>query len=279
MTTRTLSRGLDVLEALAAADELGRGPSAIAEMVGLDKATVTRLLRTLVETGYVAQDETSRRYRLTGKILRLAHGVTAQFDLQRVARPHLKRLREEVGETVHLGVREGLEVFYVDKLVSDNSIQLVSAVGQTMPLHTTSLGKAILAALPEADREALYAQMDFAPRTARTIRSVEQFREEIDRTQARGYAIDDRENEDFGACVAVAIVGPDSRPVGALSVSGPDFRVRDHFDRFGQRAREAALAIARELGAEMATPIAPVGRDAGAPAPRQATPVELPTAR
>ncbi len=251
MTTRTLSRGLDVLEALAAADELGLGPSALAEQVGLDKATVTRLLRTLVETGYVAQDEVSRRYRLTGKILRLAHGVKAQLDLQRVARPHLKRLREDLGETVHLGVREGVEVFYVEKLVSDNSIQLVSEVGQTMPLHTTSLGKAILAALPEGDREALYLQMDFAPRTARTIRSVEQFREEIARTQARGYAIDDRENEDFGACVAVAILGADGRPVGAISVSGPDFRVRDHFERFGLRARAAALEITRELGAEV----------------------------
>jgi DNA-binding IclR family transcriptional regulator len=275
VTTRTLSRGLAVLEALASADELGLGPSAVGEKVGLDKATVTRLLRTLVETGYVAQDEVSRRYRLTGKILRLAHGVTAQLDLQRVARPHLKRLREDVGETVHLGVREGLEVFYVDKLVSDNSIQLVSEVGQTMPLHTTSLGKAIVATLSEADREALYRQMDFAPRTSRTIRSVEQFREEIARTQARGYAIDDRENEDFGACVAVAIVGADGRAVAALSVSGPDFRVRAHFDRFGQRAREAALAIARELGAETAMPAGAAGNGAAASAPRGATPAQV----
>jgi DNA-binding IclR family transcriptional regulator len=275
VTTRTLSRGLAVLEALASADELGLGPSAVGEKVGLDKATVTRLLRTLVETGYVAQDEISRRYRLTGKILRLAHGVTAQLDLQRVARPHLKRLREDVGETVHLGIREGLEVFYVDKLVSANSIQLVSEVGQTMPLHTTSLGKAIVATLSEADREALYRQMDFAPRTSRTIRSVEQFREEIARTQARGYAIDDRENEDFGACVAVAIVGADGRAVAALSVSGPDFRVRAHFDRFGQRAREAALAIARELGAEMAMPAGAAGNGAAASAPTRATPAQV----
>jgi DNA-binding IclR family transcriptional regulator len=275
VTTRTLSRGLDVLEALAAADELGLGPSAVAEKVGLDKATVTRLLRTLVETGYVAQDEVSRRYRLTGKILRLAHGVTAQLDLQRVARPHLKRLREDVGETVHLGIREGLEVFYVDKLVSANSIQLVSEVGQTMPLHTTSLGKAIVATLSEADREALYRQMDFAPRTSRTIRSVEQFRDEIARTQARGYAIDDRENEDFGACVAVAIVGADGRAVAALSVSGPDFRVRAHFDRFGQRAREAALAIARELGAEMAMPSGAAGNGAAVSAATGVTPAQV----
>ena len=71
--TRTLSRGLDVLEALARADEDGLGPSALGQRVNLDKATVTRLLRTLVEAGYVTQDETTRRYRLTGRILWLAH--------------------------------------------------------------------------------------------------------------------------------------------------------------------------------------------------------------
>jgi IclR family KDG regulon transcriptional repressor len=250
LVTRTLSRGLDVLEALATADEFGLGPSALAEAVNLDKATVTRLVRTLVEAGYVVQDKSTRRYRLTGKILRLAHGVTVHLDLRSLTRPHLKALQEEFGETVHLGVMEDLQVVYVDKLVSDKSIQLVSAVGQTMPLHSTSLGKAMLAALPEGEREAKYAGMDFAPRTRRTIRSVDAFRDEIRQTQLRGYAIDDRENEDFGACVAAAIIGPRGRPVAAISVAGPDFRIRDHFERYGERVREVTAAIAVELGAD-----------------------------
>jgi IclR family acetate operon transcriptional repressor len=143
---------------------------------------------------------------------------------------------------------EGMSVFYLDKLTAPNSIQLVSQVGQTMPLHTTALGKTILAALPEAEREALYARMDFAPRTGRTIRTVTRFREEIAIIQARGYAIDDRENEDYGACVAAAIMGPDGRPVGAISISGPDFRIRDRFEALGRRVREAAFGVASELG-------------------------------
>ena len=150
------------MEALARGDEPGLGPSAIGQRVGLDKATVTRLLRTLVDAGYVTQDPTTRRYRLTGKILWLAHGVTARLDLRTVARPHLTALRDELGETVHLGVMEDLRVVYVDKLEAANSIQLVSAVGQTMPLHSTALGKAMLAALPDAERERTYARMDFA---------------------------------------------------------------------------------------------------------------------
>jgi DNA-binding IclR family transcriptional regulator len=250
MVTRTLSRGLDVLEALARADEDGLGPSALGQQVDLDKATVTRLLRTLVEAGYVAQDETTRRYRLTGKVLWLAHRATVRLDLRSVARPYLTALRDELGETVHLGVMDDLRIVYVDKLEADNSIQLVSAIGQTMPLHSTSLGKAMLAALPDEEREGKYARMDLAPRTERTILDLAAFRDEIRRTQLRGYSTDDRENEPFGACVGAAIIRPDGRPVAAISVSGPYFRIRDRLPFFGERVRAVATAIARELGSD-----------------------------
>jgi DNA-binding IclR family transcriptional regulator len=264
VTTRTLIRGLAILETLAAADEQGLGPSAIAENVGLDKATVTRLLRTLIETGYVVQDPVSRHYRLTGKLLRLAHGVARSLDLQRVARPHLKALRDRLHETVHLGVMEDLSVYYVDKLEADHSVQLVTAVGRTMPLHSTALGKALLAALPDAEREARYRRMDFSPRTDQTISSLDAFREEIRRTQARGYAIDDRENEPHGACVAAAISAAGGRPAGALSVSGPHFRIHEHLDEFGEQVRATAAQIAWELGADVAPVEASVEQGAGA---------------
>jgi DNA-binding IclR family transcriptional regulator len=258
--TRTLSRGIDVLEALARANEHGLGPSAIGQQVGLDKATVTRLLRTLVEAGYVTQDETTRRYRLTGRILWLAHRATVHLDLRTVARPHLTALRDELGETVHLGVMEDLRVVYVDKLEADNSIQLVSAIGQMMPLHSTSLGKALLAALPDEEREGKYARMDLSRRTDRTILDLATLREEIRQTQLRGYSTDDRENEPFGACVGASIVGADGRPVGAISISGPYFRIHDRFPYFGERVRAVAGAIARELGADASEPADGGGR-------------------
>jgi DNA-binding IclR family transcriptional regulator len=261
--TRTLTRGLDVLEALAHADEDGLGPSALGQRVDLDKATVMRLLRTLAEAGYVTQDESTRRYRLTGRILWLAHRAPIRLDLRSVARPHLTALRDELGETVHLGVRDGLRVVYLDKLEAANSIQLVSAIGQTMPLHSTSLGKALLAALPDEEREDSYLRMDFQPRTDRTILDLATFREEIRRTQVRGYSTDDRENEPFGACVGAAIIGADGRPVGALSISGPYFRIHDRLPFFGERARAVAGAIARELGADAGEPADSRGPDTG----------------
>lgn len=248
-TTRALARGLSVLEALANAEGRTLGVSAIAGQVGLDKATVTRLLHTLIAAGYAAREAGTHRYRLTGKILNLAHLAAAGIDLLALARPHLRRLRDRLDETVHLGVMDGLKVVYLDKLESSNSIQLLSAVGQTMPLHSTSLGKAMLAALPANELEAVLAQMTLTPRTERTICDLEELREEIRRTRRRGYAIDDRENEPLGACVAAAVVDAAGRLAGAISVAGPYFRVRDHLDVFGQAVEATAQSIAQELGA------------------------------
>lgn len=261
MTTRTLNRGLDILEKLAATSELGLGPSAIADAAGLDKATVTRLLRTLIEAGYVRQDPATKKYRLTGKIVRLARGVEVSLDLQRVARPHLVALRDRVGETVNLGIMEDVAVYYVDKLEGVNSIQLVSAIGQTMPLNSTALGKAILAALPESEREATYGRMAWAARTDRTICEVVPFREEIRTTQARGYAVDDCENEPLAMCVAAAIIGADGRPAGAISVSAPHFRIQNHVKEIGIQVMATAAQVTWELGADPSL----IGTSAGRP--------------
>jgi DNA-binding IclR family transcriptional regulator len=92
--------------------------------------------------------------------------------------------------------------------------------------------------------------MDFLPRTDRTICDLAMFREEIRRTQRRGYSTDDRENEPFGACVGAAIVGADGRPAGAISIAGPHFRIHDRLEYFGERVRAVAEAIAREIGAD-----------------------------
>jgi DNA-binding IclR family transcriptional regulator len=231
MATRTLTRGLSILEALAESGEGGLGPSALSLTVQLDKATVTRLLQTLAEGGYVVQDPATRRYRLGWKILRLAHGAAASLNLRQIAHPHLQALRDRVNETVHLGVMDGLSIVYLDKLESPNSIQLVSAIGQTMPLHSTALGK-----------------IAFTSRTARTICSIDEFRADIRRTHLRGYAIDDRENEPMGACVAAAILDAGGLVVGAISVSGPYYRMEEHFEDYGEEVRMTAAAISSEIG-------------------------------
>ncbi|AYY12599.1 IclR family transcriptional regulator [Actinobacteria bacterium YIM 96077] len=269
--TRSLLRGFEVLEALA---EEGRplGPARVAERVGLDKATVSRLLATLSHAGYVTRDPTAGNYRITARVLRLSRAFLEQCDLRGIARPHLTRLRDEVGETVHLGQADGDQIAYIDKLETARSVRLVSAIGQTMPVTTTALGKAMLSALDEPDRSMIISALGLPARTARSLTDPQDLIDDLDRTARRGYAIDQEENEDGVICVAVPVKDGDGRLVAAISISGPDFRVGPEVDRLGTACRDAAEAIARDLPAGV---VAQVGF--GRIAQNDASPTQLGT--
>jgi DNA-binding IclR family transcriptional regulator len=244
---RTLLRGLAVLEALA--EIKGRaGPTELAERVGLDKSTVSRFLQTLKVAGYVHQDPDRRTYHLSAKVLSISHSFNEHLDLRRVARPHLERLRDEVQETVHLGVRSEDRIVYVDKVEPERSVRLVSAVGRSVPIHTTALGKAILSRYSEEEMDAIVRTLELEQRTSRSITSHDRLREAIRETAARGYAIDDGENEDHVSCVAAPVVGSGDEVLGALSVSSPTFRIAEQLDEVGMLCRVAADDISREAG-------------------------------
>lgn len=247
--TRTLIRGLTILEALADAGT-PLGPTGLAETVGLDKATAGRLLYTLGVAGYVRQDEQGR-YALTSKLLQLTQHLSLEPELTAVARPHLMELRNATGETTHLGVLDGDQVVYIDKIEGRHSVRLVSAVGQSMPLHTTALGKAALAWMRDDERELRLARLSLAPRTPQSLTTAATLHDDLLRTRARGYSLDDRENEDQASCVGAAIMGRDRTPVAMLSVSGPTARVMAQLDSIGRHCAETAAVISKELTGEV----------------------------
>ena len=246
--TRSLQRGLHILEVLASSDgDAGLGITEIAKAVGLHKATATRLVQTLCALGYAYQDDTTRRYKLTGKVLSIGAEYQSGLNLPQRAGPHLARLRELTDETVHLGVRELDRIVYIVKLTSQRPVQIASAVGQTMPLHTTALGKAILSGMSEEEREHLMARLDLQPRTERSITTIEELRREVAETSRRGYSIDHRENEDTIVCVGAAIINSVGEAVGAISVSGPSFRMAEMIPTLGEMCRKTAADIGAEL--------------------------------
>jgi DNA-binding IclR family transcriptional regulator len=243
--TRTLLRGLEVLEVLARS-EVPLGPTKVGEHVGLDKATVGRLLFTLCEAGYTRQ-ESSGSYRLTGKILQLASGISLQPELRELAHPHLVKLRDATEETVHLGIREGDRVIYIDKIDGTHPVRLVSAIGQTMPVHTTALGKVALAWMSEDELDTLLPQLQLTRRTDRSLGTLADLRADLQRTRNRGFSIDDRENEDHAYCVGAPILGLDGEVVAMVSLSGPSYRMMGLSEENGARCRATADAISAEL--------------------------------
>jgi DNA-binding IclR family transcriptional regulator len=246
--TRSVVRSLALLEAIAHRPH-GLSSTGLAREVEVDNATAIRLLRTLTTTGYVSPDP-QKRYFLTTKLLRLAHHSLDSLPLAEVARPYLIALRDKSEETVHLGILEHERVVYIDKLASSKAVQLVSRLGDRMPVNTTALGKAICASLAPELLDELLKHLPYEARTQYSLVSEEVLRDEIVATASIGYATDNRENEDGVVCVAAAI--PDAYHVlaspAAISISGPDFRMYPRLLELGTCCRDTAANIARALG-------------------------------
>jgi IclR family acetate operon transcriptional repressor len=230
-----LDRALDVLEALADGTE-ALGVTELARRVGATKSAAYRILANLERRGYVTKDPTTARYSLGTRLAYLGQRSLGTFDLRQVARPVLDDLNRRFQETVNLGVLDGDEVVYIDMIESHHGLRMAARVGARDFVHSTALGKAMLAFLsPEAIQRRL--QRPLPPRTAHTITDPALLAAELDRVRARGVAEDHAENELGARCVAAPIFDHAGSVIAAISLSSPESRLDD------RRAAEVATAI------------------------------------
>ena len=221
---QSLERALDLLEALATADELG--VSDLAAKTGLVPSTAHRLLGTLVSRGYAAQSPTSGRYLMGYKLLELTSGLQDRLErLRTAARPHLEAIQAQTGETTNLVVLEGRNAVYIESVSGTRSVRLFTEIGHAIPAHTSGSGKALLAWRAPADVEALLAGAPLTASTPRTLTTLEALSEDLAQIRRRGYATDNEEHELGVACVATPVFDHAGRPVAAISVSGPTPRI------------------------------------------------------
>ncbi|MET7989324.1 IclR family transcriptional regulator [Amycolatopsis sp. NPDC005232] len=216
---QSLQRAFELLEHLA--DTGGEASlSELATLSGLPMPTIHRLIRTLVDLGYVRQN-TNRRYALGARLIRLGENASMQFGSW--ARPLLVELVEEVGETANLAVLERDEVVYVAQVPSKHSMRMFTEVGRRLLPHGTGVGKAMLAQLPVDDVAALLARTGMPAYTEHTFTDPSSLAVELTRIASQGYALDEAEQELGVRCIAVAVPG---MPVpAAVSVSGPSGRL------------------------------------------------------
>ncbi len=207
------------------------GPSGLIELskkLNLNKSTVHRLLNSLIYMGYVRQDSDTLKYSLTFKIWEIANQSLARFDIVDIARPYLKKLVEETGETVHLVVKDGINAIYLDKVESyTNSVRLVSRVGESIPLYCSGVGKAILAEMNDSEILSLWKASNVKRLTEHTITSFDEFMEKIQDIRSLGYALDDEENELGVRCIAACLKDYRGRARYAFSISAPVTRMSD----------------------------------------------------
>lgn len=246
---RTIFRVSAILRALKE-DRSSRGArlTEVAQRCGLEKSTTHRLLAALVAEGLVDQDAESERYRLGLTLLELGMEVHRRLDLREEAIPVLRSLADRARETVHLGVARGHDVVYLEKVGSPHAFQMRSRVGERMPLHSTGIGKAILAFSEEGDLAAVLAA-PLEGRTPHTITVESELREELQRIRARGFSMDMEENEESIRCVGAPIFDHRLHVAGGISIAGPIFRFSEQrMAELGTYVVAAAQEISRRLG-------------------------------
>lgn len=246
-TTRTLLRGLTLLEMISAARD-GATVTDLAAEAELDKGTVSRLLATLRDAGWAYQSPDDRRYRLAGKALSLSHDYTNRVDLRTLALPLLADLRDAWEETVHLGIVEGDEVVYIERLEPEATVRVVSIVGQRMPLASTAMGKAFLAALPPDERQQRVLGLRLVPHTEHTVTDPAQLLAELEEIAERGYAVDREETTREVTCAGAPVTDVTGRPVATISVCGPSYRMKRRLAAIGVACATTAATISVALG-------------------------------
>ena len=215
----TVGKALAVLEAVAAHGRPVRFGELLADSP-FPKATLYRLVQTLANQRMLRYDAERGTYAPGLRLVRMAHAAWDASSLAPVARPHLDALSAEVGETVHLAQLDGAQVLYVDKRNAARPVEMFSAAGKVGPAFCTGVGKAMLAALPEAELAAALAQQSWHAFTPATIASPDAMRAELDAIRAAGVAFDREEHEPGIVCAAVPLLSPGGRVQGALSVTG-----------------------------------------------------------
>lgn len=215
----------------------------------LPKTTVFRYLQTLSAAQFLEHDLKRDRYGVGSKFRSLARVDQELQGLRDIAQPEMRTLMETFHETVNLAVLSENEVVYIDMLEPGRPLRANARIGHRHPAHSTSLGKAMMAFLPDAD--ALALSSDLPQRTINTLTDADKLRRQVDDVRRRGYAIEVGENEDGLMCIGVPILDRTGYPVAAMSLSAPERRMKPELTMVAADAlKGAAKRISTHLSAQ-----------------------------
>lgn len=246
---RAVERALVLLKTFLG-NESELSATEIGKRVELDPSTTFRMLVTLEEHGFVRQDPTSGKYRLGVSCLELGSQFLKFNDVRKSAVDAMQKLRDQFGETVHLGILDGNEIVYLEKMPGLHAIGLMSSrVGGRAPAHATAIGKVLLAYLPDGELGTRLPRWKLTRCTANTITDWKELEKEIARVREQGYALDNQEFETGVKCIAVPIFSHKGI-AAALSISGPRERMEGQIEENGliEQLKKMTAEISTEIG-------------------------------
>lgn len=244
---KTLVKGINVLETLAS-HESPMSVSEVSKACDITRSNAHRLLTTLLELGYVTQDEITKRYRMTLRVWSLGSRIVDRLNFKREALPFLEKLNDATGETTHLSVLDDINVIYIDKLEAKHAVRTFTRIGGTAPAFCVATGKAMLAYQKERTiEEAIAHATQF---TANTITDAATLREELKMTQQRGYAVNRGEWRGGAYGLAVPVFSASNEAIAAIGISAPTDRMsEDRVEGLANFLKTIGYELSLSLGA------------------------------
>lgn len=243
-----VERALGMLEAIALESE-GLSNAEISRKLQIPKSSASYILRTLEKQNYLNRDPDTGKYRVGLKILSLSRGALSGIDVREVALPIMRQLMEKTNLTCHLAILDGPEAVYIEKIEPQGFIRMDTWVGRRMRVHATSVGKALVAYIPQERLEKILAERAMERRTPKTITTVPRLLKELEKVRASGYAVDDEENNLGARCLGAPIFNQHGLVEASLGLSGTINQVNAQtMPRIVEALKDAARHISMQLG-------------------------------
>lgn len=244
---QSIDRALDIIEVLSQENE-GLGVTEIAGRIGLPKSTAHRIIATMADRGYINKTDKGT-YKIGLKLIEAVSCYINGLELQTEARPYVARITAELGLTSHLGVLDGDQVVYIEKMDVFSSVRMYSQIGVRVHAYSCSLGKCLLSNYSSQQVRKIMANCSFIKFTKKTLGSVDALIADLDRVRSRGWAIDDEEAETGHRCIGAPIYDYRGDIISAISASGPtSILTEDRIEPVALYVRKQALEISKSMG-------------------------------
>lgn len=216
----------------------------------LIKLTAHRFLASMKHVGFVDQNPENQKYKLSLKVFEIGNKIVEDLNLREVAKPIMQELGDKTGETINLGIIDNYDVVYIEKVLSKNTLRQDSPIGGRDRIHSTAMGKAIVAFKPLEYVEEYIETKGLTKVTKNTITDVEKLYTELKSVRKKGYATDTEETVIGLSCVAAPIFNNENKVVASISISSPEQRLDKHImTSYKETIRDAAMRISKQMGA------------------------------
>src|SRR5919204_771457 len=244
----SVERALSVLEAVAQRGD-GMSNSEISHRLKIPKSSASYILRALERGGYLRRGREDGRYHIGLAVVSLSHRALAGLDVREMAQPVLRQLVDASGLTAHLAILDHGRAVYIEKVEAPGFVKMDTWLGRRVDVHSTSIGKALVAHLADAEIQTLVAERSLTRYTSQTITTLPKLLRELESVRAQGYAVDDEENNPGVRCVAAPVFNREGRVEASMAVSGITSQLdRAAVPRIAELVKSAARKLSHQLG-------------------------------